>query len=128
MSGAATDCRRMVLVVDDDAAIREALSDLLGDEGYRVATATNGAEALTLLRSAGELRPCVILLDLMMPVMSGQEFYAEQQRDPALSRIPTVVISADGNVARKAAAFGAEFLSKPVRLETMLGLLDRLCN
>jgi two-component system chemotaxis response regulator CheY len=128
LSGAATECQRRVLVVDDDASIREALADLLGDEGYRVTTATNGAEALTLLRPPGELRPCVILLDLMMPVMSGQEFYAEQQRDPALSRIPTVVISADGNVARKAAAFGAEFLSKPVRLEAMLGLLDRLCN
>ena len=128
MTDAAIDCRRTVLVVDDDAAIRDALSDLLGDEGYRVTTATNGAEALNLLRPPGELRPCVILLDLMMPVMSGQEFYAEQQRDPALATIPTVVISADGNVALKAAAFGGEFLSKPVRLETMLGLLDRLCN
>jgi CheY-like chemotaxis protein len=128
LTGAATDGQRMVLVVDDDASIREALSDLLGDEGYRVATATNGAEALTLLRPPGELRPCVILLDLMMPVMNGQEFYAEQQRDPALATIPTVVISADGNIALKAAAFGGEFLSKPVRLETVLRVLDRLCN
>jgi len=128
LSAAATDCQRMVLVVDDDAAIREALSDLLGDEGYRVATATNGAEALTLLRPPEELRPCVILLDLMMTVMSGQEFYAEQQRDPDLATIPIVVISADGNLALKAAAFGGQFLSKPVRLETVLGVLDRLCN
>jgi CheY-like chemotaxis protein len=128
LSGAATDCQRRVLVVDDDPSIREALADLLGDEGYRVTTATNGAEALTLLRPPGELRPCVILLDLMMPVMSGQEFYAEQQRDPELATIPIVVISADGNLALKAAALGGQFLSKPVRLETVLGLLDRLCN
>jgi CheY-like chemotaxis protein len=128
LNRAAADCQRKVLVVDDDASIREALADLLGDEGYRVTTATNGAEALTLLRPPAELRPCVILLDLMMPVMSGTEFYAEQQRDPALARIPIVVISADGNVGLKAAAFGGEFLSKPVRLETVLGVLDRLCN
>ena len=128
MNRAAPDCQRAILVVDDDASIREALSDLLGDEGYRVTTATNGAEALTLLRRPELLRPCVILLDLMMPVMNGQEFYAEQQRDPALARIPIVVISADGNIALKAAAFGGEFLPKPVRLETVLGVLGRLCN
>jgi CheY-like chemotaxis protein len=124
---AATDCQRRVLVVDDDASIREALADLLGDEGYRVTTATNGAEALTLLRSPGELRPCVILLDLMMPIMSGQEFYAEQQRDPALAAIPIVVISADRNAALKATAFGGEYLSKPVRLDSVLGVLGRHC-
>jgi CheY-like chemotaxis protein len=90
LNGEATDCQRRILVVDDDASIREALAESLGDEGYRVVTATNGVEALTLLRPPGELRPCVILLDLMMPVMSGQEFYAEQQRDPALARIPIV--------------------------------------
>jgi len=128
LNRAAPDCQRSILVVDDDASIREALSDLLGDEGYRVTTATNGAEALTLLRRPELLRPCVILLDLMMPVMNGQEFYAEQQRDPALARIPIVVISADGNIALKAAAFGGEFLPKPVRLETVLGVLGRLCN
>jgi CheY-like chemotaxis protein len=128
LNRAAPDCQRSILVVDDDASIREALSDLLGDEGYRVTTATNGAEALTLLRRPELLRPCVILLDLMMPVMNGQEFYAEQQRDPALARIPIVVVSADGNIALKAAAFGGEFLAKPVRLETVLGVLGRLCN
>jgi CheY-like chemotaxis protein len=128
LNRAAADCDRRVLVVDDDPSIREALSDLLGDEGYRVTTAPNGAEALNLLRAPGELRPCVILLDLMMPVMNGQQFYAEQQRDPALAAIPIVVISADGNVALKAAAFGGEFLAKPVRLDTVLGVLGRLCN
>ena len=56
------------------------------------------------------------------------QFYAEQQHDPALASIPIVVISADGNLAHKAAAFGGEFLSKPVRLETVLGVIGRLCN
>jgi CheY-like chemotaxis protein len=128
LTEAPADCQRTILVVDDDASIREALADLLGDEGYRVTTATNGAEALSLLRPPDELRPCVILLDLMMPVMNGQEFYLEQQRDPALAAIPIVVISADGNVALKASAFGGEYLAKPVRLETVLGVLGRICN
>jgi CheY-like chemotaxis protein len=128
LNRAAADCERRVLVVDDDASIRETLTDLLGDEGYRVTTATNGAEALSLLRSPGERRPCVILLDLMMPVMNGTEFYAEHQRDPTLAEIPIVVISADGNLALKAATFGGEFLTKPVRLETVLGVISRLCN
>jgi CheY-like chemotaxis protein len=123
----AADCPRAVLVVDDDASIRESLADLLGDEGYQVTTATNGAEALTLLRPPAELRPCVILLDLMMPIMSGHEFYAEQQRDPALAAIPIVVISADRNAALKAPALEVEYLSKPVRLETVLGALGRHC-
>ncbi|HEX3902296.1 MAG TPA: response regulator [Polyangia bacterium] len=127
MTDEVTDCQRTVLVVDDDASIRESLADLLGDEGYRVKTATNGAEALGLLRPPAELRPCVILLDLMMPIMNGHQFYAEQQRDPALASIPIVVISADSNVAEKAPAFGGEYLSKPVRLETVLGVLDRHC-
>ena len=127
MTAPATECQRMVLVVDDDASIRESLADLLGDEGYRVQTATNGAEALSLLRSSSQLRPCVILLDLMMPIMNGQEFYAEQQRDPTLASIPTVVISADKNVALKAIGFQGEFLSKPVRLDTVLGVLGRHC-
>jgi CheY-like chemotaxis protein len=84
----------MLLVVDDDPAIRETLADLLQDEGYVVMTAINGKEALTRLR-AGSARPCVILLDLMMPVMSGAEFYAEMRSDPALADIPVVVISAE---------------------------------
>ena len=117
----------MVLVVDDDEAIRESLADLLGDEGYRVLTATNGAEALSLLRPPAKLRPCVILLDLMMPIMNGQEFYAEQQRDPTLAAIPIVVISADKNVALKATGINGEFLPKPVRLDTVLGVLGRHC-
>jgi CheY-like chemotaxis protein len=121
------DCQREILIVDDDASIRESLADVLGDEGYRVQTATNGAEALNLLRAAAEHRPCVILLDLMMPVMNGQEFYAEQQRDPALCSIPVVVISADRDLALKVSGIHGEFLPKPVRLDTVLDVLGRHC-
>ena len=122
MTAPGADCQRMVLVVDDDASIRESLADLLGDEGYRVATAANGAEALSLLRPPARLRPCVILLDLMMPVMNGQEFYAEQQRDPALA-----VISADKNLASKVPGLNGQFLAKPVGLDAVLDALGRHC-
>jgi CheY-like chemotaxis protein len=127
VTAASPDCPRMVLVVDDDEAIRESLADLLADEGYRVQTASNGAEALSLLRPPAQLRPCVILLDLMMPIMNGQEFYAEHQRDPTLASIPVVIISADKNFALKATGIRGEFLPKPVRLDTVLGVLGRHC-
>jgi CheY-like chemotaxis protein len=119
-------CERIVLVVDDDHAIRDTLADLLGDEGYQVITAMNGVDALTELRRLPE-RPCVILLDLMMPIMSGAQFYAELERDPALAEIPVVVISADGNVQQKAQRFGGEYLAKPIRIETVLGAVERHC-
>jgi CheY-like chemotaxis protein len=121
-------CERVVLVVDDDAAIRESLANVLGDEGYSVITAANGVDALAKLRAQVPSRPCVILLDLMMPVMNGQQFYAEQQLDPQLASIPVVVISADSNVKQKALHFGGEYLAKPVRVETVLGVVERHCN
>ena len=126
-SQAGGGCPRLVLVVDDDAGIRDALADLLGDEGYTVVTAANGADALQVLRAQPSPRPCVILLDLMMPVMDGQQFYAEQQRDPALASIPTVVVSADMNVKQKAAAFAGKYLSKPVQVEAVLSTIERHC-
>jgi len=120
-------CERTVLVVDDDSAIRDSLADLLSDEGYHVVTAVNGAEALDQLRHLSGGRPCVILLDLMMPIMTGAQFYREKQRDPALAEIPVVVISADGNVQQKAIGFGGEYLAKPIRIETVLGAVERHC-
>ena len=92
----------------------ESLIELLGDEGAPVEPATNGAEgASTSCARPARLHPCVILLDLMMPVMNSQEFYAEQQRDPALATIPIVVISANKNIALKATGINGRFLSKP---------------
>src|SRR5262245_13335746 len=85
---------RLVLIVDDDHDIREALSQVLGDEGWVVATAADGREALDYLDAHRDALPEVILLDLMMPVMSGGEFRAEQLKDPSLAPIPVVVISA----------------------------------
>ena len=115
-----------VLVVDDDQDIRESLADVLKDEGYQVVTAVDGRDALVKLRAPGRV-PCVILLDLMMPVMSGLQFHAEKQRDPRLSSIPVVVVSADGNIRQKAASLGSEYIGKPVRIEQVLDAVQRHC-
>lgn len=80
-----------VLLVDDDQNVLEALSELLRDEGFEVAEAHNGLEALDFLR--GNSRPALILLDLMMPMMSGLEFMEHKSKDPELAPIPVVIIS-----------------------------------
>src|ERR1051325_2493173 len=83
-----------ILVVDDDADIRESLREVLEDEGYQVSCVANGLEALRHLRQGN--RPCVILLDLTMPVMDGWQFRREQKQDATISDIPLVVITATG--------------------------------
>jgi CheY-like chemotaxis protein len=121
------DCN-LVFVVDDDEGIREVLRDILEAEGYRVATAANGREALAKLRRDAE-SPCIILLDLMMPVMDGWAFRGEQTREPALAAIPVVVLSADSAPPAKSQTLLAatRHLRKPVRLEDLLLTVRSLC-
>jgi CheY-like chemotaxis protein len=110
-----------VLVVEDDVDILRAIVQVLQDEGIAVRAAENGRVALAMLREPSATLPCVILLDLMMPVMDGQEFRAAQLRDPALAPVPVIVLTADGNAVEKAALMnGANALRKPVELETLL--------
>jgi CheY-like chemotaxis protein len=112
------------LVVDDDRDIRDALCELLEGEGYRAVSASNGQEALVYLNSREP--PCVILLDLMMPVMDGWEFRRRQQNDPRWSRIPVVVITAAGKYG--ASSIVAErIIPKPLQLEHVLEALAQYC-
>ena len=108
----------LVLVVDDDPDILDAICDILEGEGYRVARARHGVEAL---ERVDEERPSVILLDLMMPVMDGlafaQALRGRKQQDAA---IPIVVISADGNPQRAAAVGARGFLAKPFDIDALL--------
>ena len=128
MLAAVQDCKT-ILVVDDEPAIRESLGDLLREEGYEVLEAQNGAEALVRLREPAQHPPCVIILDLMMPVMDGYEFRAEQLRDAALADIPVVVVSADGNVRRKTASMQvAAALAKPLQLNVFVAEIERHCK
>ena len=112
---------RTILVVDDDQDLRDAIADILSDEGYRVGQAGNGAEALTYLRT--HEKPDLILLDLMMPVMDGLQFRREQRRDPLLAEIPVVVLTAAGKVARRELAAEDVVVAKPIRPDELLQLL-----
>jgi CheY-like chemotaxis protein len=108
-----------VLIVEDDDDIRDLLAEMFGDHGFRVSTARNGKEGLELLR--GSDHPNIVLLDLMMPVMDGWQMRAEMLADPALARIPVVVVSGaadvlDGIEGLKA----ARLLTKPVKWPVLL--------
>ncbi len=114
---------RTALIVEDDAAARETLVDVLENEGYKASACRHGREALERLRQGAH--PDVILLDLMMPVMSGWEFRVEQRKDPALAGIPIVALSAD--TSPRAAAVDADaYLKKPIDLEALVSTLDRV--
>jgi CheY-like chemotaxis protein len=116
---------QVVLVVDDDDTIRHALADILSGEGYLVLTARNGEEALAELRRGSRRRPCLILLDMTMPVMNGQEFYEQKQLDPELMAIPVVIMSAERNLRQRAVSFGGAYLAKPARLAAILDTVER---
>lgn len=118
-----SDAKRRVMVVEDDEGIREALCDLLDTEGFAVTSAIHGADALAKLRDSGNVRPDVILLDLMMPVMDGWAFRAEQRGDPALSGIPVVVITASRQ-ADVAALEPKAFLKKPIDFDELLRVIS----
>ena len=116
-----------VMIVEDDLAIREALTEILEDEGYQVTGAANGQEAIQALRSTTP--PCLILLDLMMPVMNGWQFRAEQKQDPALAPVPVVIISADSDLRTKATTLeAADFLQKPIQLTRLLDTVEQFCG
>ena len=118
--------RRSVLLVDDDEDFRTALQHFLVDEGFEVRTARDGREALTLLREIEA--PGLILLDLMMPVMSGTQFLAERRRDEAVSRIPVVIMSAWAKEPRGETAGADDVVSKPIKPEQLLALVERYCG
>lgn len=108
-----------VLIVDDDDDIRETLEIILATRGYRCRAASNGAEALDLMRN-GPL-PIVVLLDIMMPGMNGSQFRASQLEDPRLATVPLVVMTGDNKAEQKAAELGAvRCLKKPVDIADLI--------
>ncbi len=114
-----------VLIVEDDLDTREMLGRFLELEGYKVETAENGKRALERLGSG--VGACVILLDLMMPVMDGWQFRQEQIRDASLADIPVIVVSAAGRERLEKIQANA-YLSKPVDLDELLGCVTQFCR
>jgi CheY-like chemotaxis protein len=118
---------RSILVVDDDPDVRDAIANVLCDEGYQVTSAGNGREALEQLRD--QTRPSLILLDMVMPDMDGWRFRMELKKHPELAAIPVVILSAHGNVRDAALALGAaDYLRKPLRMESLLEIAERYCR
>ena|SRR5689334_4752811 len=119
--------RNYILIVEDDFDIREALTQILMEEGYEVRCASNGKEGLAVATQGSA--PSLILLDLMMPVMNGWQFRAEQLKDPRLSSVPVLVISADPHLQPKAATLGAVgLLKKPISLDDLLAAVKVHCT
>jgi two-component system, sensor histidine kinase and response regulator len=111
---------RTVLVVDDEADIRESLRDALKDEGYDVLLASNGQEALDLLPAMP--RPCAVILDILMPVMSGADAFRTIRATPSLADIPILISTSDPSRAPTAATV----MKKPISLDRLLSMVDRL--
>ena len=118
--------RNSVFIVDDDLDIREILGETLVDRGFDVATAANGLEALRALRGES-LRPSVILLDLMMPVMDGYAFLEQRRSDPALASIPLAIVTAGHGVDRHRLADDLQIIAKPFDVPRLVGILKFLC-
>jgi len=114
-----------VFVVEDDVDTRDMLGRFLELEGFQVEVAGNGRQALDRLTSG--VHPCVILLDLMMPVMDGWQFRQAQIRDATLADIPVIVVSAAGRDQLEKIQADA-YLSKPVDLDELLGCVTQFCR
>jgi CheY-like chemotaxis protein len=114
-----------IMVVDDDIDIVETVRDILVEGGFEVVTAGNGREALELIQEIQ--RPCVILLDLMMPVMSGGEFLAALRGTQQLAQVPVVVISAWASEAARIRDQVQGFVRKPMSLKSLLEVANHFC-
>jgi CheY-like chemotaxis protein len=116
---------KLVLIVDDEYAFAEALNALLTEEQYVAICAANGAEALLRMN---ERRPDVLLVDVMMPGMSGLDLARHLRTSPDFSTIPLIIMSAAPVAAAALAQGAAAFLRKPFDLALLLATLRRICG
>jgi CheY-like chemotaxis protein len=123
MSSTQSQCP--VLIVEDDEDLRDMMAQMLAIEGFAATAVANGREALDYLRRA--IKPHVILLDLMMPVMDGWEFRRRQQADPELAPVPVIVLSALDR-SRAAPVDAIAFLKKPLDFDRLLELVRDQCR
>ena len=116
----------LVLLVEDDHELHDAMAAILEAEGYRVLGAFDGEEAIDRLRDGA--RPCVVVLDLRLPRKDGLQFRAEQLADPELAAIPVIAYSGDARLAEAATAFGVRhWFRKPIDFGAMLEVIAGYC-
>lgn len=109
-----------ILVIEDDATIRESIVELLTSEAYDVTAVEHGQAGIEHLRKTDKL-PDLVLIDLMMPVMDGFAFCIAKAQDPRLRKLRTVVMSADGHAKKKREETGAQdYIRKPVDIDELL--------
>lgn len=111
---------KTVLIVEDEPDIRDSLREVLEDEGYAVAVAANGKEGLAQLSHLS--KPCAVVLDIIMPVMSGNELYNAMQADPQLASIPVLVSTSDPTRAPS----GVLIMKKPIDVDRFLDAVAKL--
>jgi len=115
--------RKIVVVVDDEPGICETLAEVFQDEGYAVHCAPDGARALELFKAL-DRRPCVVLLDLIMPVMDGNAVYEAMQADPELRDVAVVITTSDPSIAPA----GVSIMKKPVSLKLLIEMVHKYCR
>ena len=120
-----------VLIVEDDPDIREMLKQLLASAGYHTVAAADGLEGLHLLRAVRHRAPeapCLVLLDLKMPRLGGNEFRRAQLGDPTVANVPIAVMSGAVDLEQRAASMGAvATLSKPIDVDVLIEVVKRYC-
>jgi CheY-like chemotaxis protein len=116
--------QKEILIVEDDVYIRNNLVEILEEEGYHATGVENGQEALNYLKAKPDL-PSLILLDLMMPVMNGPQFRAEQEKDARIKAIPVVVVTAGGDAPQKAKQLNVQgWVKKPIEIDDLLKVVQ----
>jgi CheY-like chemotaxis protein len=118
------DDNKNILLIEDDIDINEAVTYILQEEGYIVISTFNGQEALEYLRDSNQ-KPALIILDIMMPIMNGYEFREAQLKDPKISSIPTILLSASGKYEDFSQMNFSECLKKPLDLERLIEVINR---
>src|SRR3954451_14430595 len=120
-----------VLIVEDDPDTREMVRQLLAGHGYYALAAEDGLEALHLLRTVRHRAPdapCLVLLDLKMPRLGGNEFRRAQLGDPTVANVPVAVMSGASDLEQRAAAMGAvATLPKPLNVDVLIDVVRRYC-
>jgi CheY-like chemotaxis protein len=114
-----------ILVIEDDPAIRQIIRDILEIQGYQVSVAASGHEGIQQLKTIRP-QPCVVLLDLMMPVTNGWQFLDFQRNDPSLAKVPVIICSAYKESAM--AVHPSGFVQKPVQLNELLDAVRTFCH